>query len=124
MNKPEDNPAGGAPFERPVGRPEPERAFLGQDREWHDYPAGTKAHAYNGGAWLKLDNGRWQWNGHTKAPGSTFPAPGADAIGACVELPPATVNRYCRAGMCLKTDAEHEPWCELHEPPNVRVQPA
>ena len=34
--------------------------------------------------------------------------------------PPATVNRYCRAGMCLKTDAEHEPWCKRHEPPNEK----
>ena len=24
----------------------------------------------------------------------------------------ASVNRYCRAEMCLKTDAEHEQWCE------------
>jgi hypothetical protein len=23
----------------------------------------------------------------------------------------ATVNRYCRAGMCVPSDAGHEPWC-------------
>ena len=62
------------------------RALLKRDREWRDYPVGTKAHAYNGGAWLKTVRG-WQWNGHTRSPGSTFPTPGADAIGACVELP-------------------------------------
>lgn len=106
-------------IERPVGRPVPERALLEQDREWRDYPPGTKAHAYNGGAWLKLDNGRWQWNGHTKTPGSSFQAPGPDACGACVQLPAATVNRYCRAGMCVSTDAEHEAWCKRAKTPNA-----
>jgi hypothetical protein len=57
-----------------------------RDREWRDYPPGTKAHAYSGGAWLRTAGG-WQWNGHTISPGSTFPEPGADAIGYCVELP-------------------------------------
>ncbi len=57
-----------------------------RDREWRDYPIGTKAHAYNGGAWLRTERG-WQWNGHTDWPGGTFPTPGGDAIGYCVELP-------------------------------------
>jgi hypothetical protein len=40
------------------------------------------------------------------------------------EMPAAgTVNRYCRAGMCLQTDAEHEPWCEHHKTPNDRIEP-
>ena len=33
-----------------------------------------------------------------EAPSETFP-------------PPATVNRYCRAGMCVETDAKHESYC-------------
>ena len=52
----------------------------------YDYPEGTKAHAYNGGAWLRTARG-WQWNGHTRNPGSAFQTPGADAFGYCVELP-------------------------------------
>lgn len=62
------------------------RQLLWKDRDWRDYPVGTKAHAYRGGAWLKTERG-WKWNGHTQCPGSTFPTPGADAFGACVELP-------------------------------------
>ena len=57
-----------------------------KDRDWRDYQVGTKAHAYTGGAWLRTERG-WQWNGHTDWPGGTFPTPGADAIGECVELP-------------------------------------
>ena len=57
-----------------------------QDRIWSDYPLGTLAHAYNGGAWLRVHGG-WQWNGHTPNPGDTFYTPGGEAIGACVELP-------------------------------------
>lgn len=69
-------------------RPEPKMPTLTTlDRPWSEYPAGTKAHAFNGGAWLKLHNGRWQWNGHTSSPGGSFPTPGADAFGVCVELP-------------------------------------
>lgn len=51
------------------------------DRPWGQYPIGTKAHAYNGGYWIRVANG-WKWHN-----GSTFPTPGADAIGNCVELP-------------------------------------
>lgn len=71
--------------DRPAGCPE----LLKKDREWRDYPIGTKAHAYNGGAWLKTERG-WTWNGHTMFPGRTFQTPGADALGACVELPANT----------------------------------
>lgn len=62
--------------------------YAKKDRDWRDYPIGTKAHACNGGAWLKTARG-WTWNGHTRSPGSTFPTPGADAFGACIELPPS-----------------------------------
>ena len=53
-----------------------------QDRDWSEYPIGTKAHAFMGGYWIKTESG-WKWNS-----GSTFPTPGGDAIGRCVELPP------------------------------------
>ena len=56
------------------------------DRPWSEYPLGTKAHAFNGGAWLRVERG-WQWAGGSKFPGSTFPTPGADAFGQCIELP-------------------------------------
>lgn len=60
---------------------------IAKDRDWKDYPIGTKAHAFNGGYWIKVPNG-WKW-----CSGSTFPSPGADAIGNCVELPAtSTVN--------------------------------
>jgi hypothetical protein len=72
---------------------------LPRDRNWSEYPPGTKAHAYNGGAWLKLESGGWQWNGHTSSPGSTFPTPGADAFGRCVELP-ANVRANLPAEVC------------------------
>lgn len=51
------------------------------DRNWSEYPIGTKAHAYNGGYWIKTERG-WKW-----CNGSTFPTPGADAIGKCIEMP-------------------------------------
>jgi len=57
---------------------------------WSEYPTGTKAHAYNGGHWTKMPNG-WKW-----FCGDTFPTPGGDAIGACIELPniPATLGQH------------------------------
>ena len=42
-----------------------------RDREWHEYPIGTKAYSYNGGYWEKVSDG-WKWQR-----GSTFPTPGA-----------------------------------------------
>ena len=65
--------------------------LIEHDRDWRDYPIGTKAHAYNGGAWLRTERA-WTWNGHTRSPGSTFPTPGADAFGKCIELPTAGVQ--------------------------------
>lgn len=54
------------------------------DRPWDLYPVGTKAHDVNGGHWTRLLSGRW------KSPDGfdTFPTPGGDAVGACIELPP------------------------------------
>jgi hypothetical protein len=52
-----------------------------KDRDWRDYPIGTKAHAFDGGHWIRVERG-WKWFN-----GSTFPTPGADAIGDCIELP-------------------------------------
>lgn len=43
-----------------------------KDREWWEYPLGTKAYAIMGGYWERVDGG-WKWLG-----GSTFPTPGAD----------------------------------------------
>jgi len=61
---------------------QPPKPKMRKDREWSAYPVGTKAHAFNGGAWTRTEHG-WKWGG-----GDTFPTPGADAIGACIELPP------------------------------------
>ena len=55
------------------------------DRPWRDYPIGTKAHAFDGGHWIRVERG-WKWSS-----GDTFPTPGADAFGACIELPPDPV---------------------------------
>jgi hypothetical protein len=52
-----------------------------KDRPWQQYPIGTRAYAYNGGYWVRVAAG-WKW-----CCGDTFPQPGADAIGLCVELP-------------------------------------
>ena len=57
----------------------PERARV--DRDWSEYPIGTKAHAVMGGYWIRVQHG-WKWFN-----GSTFPTPGGDACGACIELP-------------------------------------
>jgi len=45
----------------------------GIDRPWKDYPVGTRAHAVNGGHWMKIESGRWRW-----CTGSTFETPGGD----------------------------------------------
>lgn len=52
-----------------------------KDRPWREYPVGTKARAFNGGWWVRVEGG-WKWHC-----GSLFPTPGADAIGHCIELP-------------------------------------
>lgn len=46
-----------------------------QDRDWREYPIGTKAMAIGGGYWQKNERG-WKW-----CTGSTFPIPGGDASG-------------------------------------------
>lgn len=65
---------------------------------WDSYPIGTKAHAYNGGHWTRTRRG-WKW-----ATGDTFPMPGGDAIGKCIELPPP--ERDIDVLWCARTDAE------------------
>ena len=52
-------------------------------RPWAEYPIGTKAHSCTGGYWLRVRRG-WQWLGQ----GGTFPTPGGEACGACIEFPP------------------------------------
>lgn len=61
----------------------PER--LRQDRPWKEYPMGTKAHAYDGGYWIRVF---WGWKWHAS---DTFPTPGGSAVGACIELPTEAV---------------------------------
>jgi hypothetical protein len=51
------------------------------DRPWRDYPIGTKAHSCTGGSWTRVEHG-WKW-----CSGDTFPTPGGDACGNCIELP-------------------------------------
>lgn len=52
------------------------------DRDWSDYPTGTRAYGWNGGWWERVERG-WQPN----VSKDVFPAPGGDAVGACIELP-------------------------------------
>ena len=56
--------------------------LLRQDRDWRDYPLGTKAHAFNGGYWIRVEGG-WK----ASCSHCVFPTPGGDACGACIELP-------------------------------------
>ena len=51
-----------------------------KDRPWSEYPIGTKAHAFNGGHWVRVEHG-WKWFN-----GNIFPTPGGDAFGKCVEM--------------------------------------
>lgn len=68
------------PLEPIVGRRVP------QDRKWSEYPLGTKAHACGGGYWERVNTG-WKW-----CTGATFPTPGGDACGDCVEPPNAALS--------------------------------
>jgi hypothetical protein len=52
-----------------------------KDRPWNEFPLGTKAHACTGGYWIKVKSG-WKWS-----TGDTFPRPGGNAVGKCIELP-------------------------------------
>lgn len=60
--------------------------MLPRDRPWNQYPVGTKAHADNGGFWIRVSSG-WKWG-----QGSIFPTPGGAAVGNCVELPSQTIK--------------------------------
>lgn len=83
-------------------------------RPWADYPLGTKAHAVTGGWWCHVLTG-WKWNG-PGGNGGTFPTPGGDACGKCVELPPfrrypVTDACYVRAGMTLASQVDELDAC-------------
>ena len=52
-----------------------------KDRPWNEYPIGTKVYAIMGGHWTRVQLG-WKW-----FCGDTFPTPGANACGRCIELP-------------------------------------
>lgn len=85
--------------------------FLSVDRQWWEYPVGTKAHALIGGYWFKTGDG-WKWNG-PHGGGVTFPTPGGDACGKCIELPPVVKHPhpltnacYARAGMRLDNQVD------------------
>lgn len=84
-----------------------------QDRPWNEYPLGTKAHAFMGGFWIRVALG-WKW-----CTGATFPTPGGDAIGQCVELQPPNGTRkliemtagkpeHSRFSVCYWLNGE---WC-------------
>ncbi|WP_125077715.1 hypothetical protein [Rufibacter latericius] len=49
--------------------------WIKDNRQWSEYPEGTKAKAQGGGYWEKNKRG-WKW-----CTGSTFPTPGGDATG-------------------------------------------
>jgi hypothetical protein len=51
------------------------------DRQWREYPIGTKAHSCIGGHWTRTERG---WRASS---GCTFPTPGGDAVGNCIEFP-------------------------------------
>lgn len=69
--------------------------LLRVDRPWSEYPLGTKAHSCIGGYWMRVKRG-WQWNGKH----GTFPTPGGEACGACIELPLPNEN----SGHTLQTN--------------------
>lgn len=73
---------------------------LPKDRDWSDYPIGTKAHSCGGGWWIRVRGG-WKW-----CTGDTFPGPGGDACGNCVELPEPPALQYDDAS----SEAAHEEW--------------
>ena len=68
------------------------RPLLCADRPWSEYPIGTKAHSCIGGWWLRTERG-WQWNGKH----GTFPTPGGEACGKCIELPLPNEQGHARA---------------------------
>ncbi len=48
------------------------------DKDWSEYPIGTKAPATMGGHWERVERG-WKW-----CNGATFPRPGGDATGEVI----------------------------------------
>lgn len=54
---------------------------LRKDREWAQYPIGTKAHAGAGVWWTRVAEG-WMSQSST-----VYTTPGADALGNCIEMP-------------------------------------
>lgn len=58
-------------------------------KPWSDYPIGTKAPAFNGGHWTRVELG-WKW-GALDGGGGTFPTPGGDS-NRTVILPNETPN--------------------------------
>lgn len=53
----------------------PADRWIKKDRDWSEYPEGTKAKAVMGGHWVRVKRG-WKWH-----LGDTFPSPGGDATG-------------------------------------------
>jgi len=49
--------------------------WIPKDRDWSEYPIGTKAKCITGGHWIRNKSG-WKW-----FCGDTFPTPGGDATG-------------------------------------------
>ena len=62
-----------------------------RDRDWGDYPVGTRAYSKHGGWWLRVADG-WQWAGGSRFAGSTVPTPGRNAVGACIRLPASSAT--------------------------------
>lgn len=91
-----------------------------KDKEWSKYPLGTKAYAYNGGYWIRVENG-WKWHC-----GDTFPQPGADAFGECIELPEKRIDYSNRWEIVIEAEnpqgamaavwAMWEAWRDSKEP--------
>lgn len=59
-----------------------EEIKIKKDRDWSEYPIGTKAWAVTGGYWIRMTRG-WKW-----CTGDTFPTPGGDSDGT-VTIPSA-----------------------------------
>lgn len=74
----------------------PADKWIKKDREWSEYPEGTKAIAVMGGHWVKVKRG-WKWH-----LGDTFPSPGGDATGE-VCLP---VDQLPTSKERIKADAD------------------
>lgn len=69
----------------------------GVEMELRDAPLGTRAPAFNGGHWIKVERG-WKW-----CTGSKFPRPGADWTGELI-LPGATSTTQPAGGAAVAKD--------------------